>query len=102
MRALAAYPYNAFIWKAIEDACENGYSQFDFGRTSYAETGLFKFKMRWSTVEKKLYYSHFPADSAEKVINRTRVLLSTAKKCVRKFPLPLYKKISKRTFAFLG
>jgi lipid II:glycine glycyltransferase (peptidoglycan interpeptide bridge formation enzyme) len=99
---LSWYPYNAFIWESIKDACEGGCSSFDFGRTSYTDAGLFQFKKRWGTVEEKLYYSYFPGDVAERVIDRTGALLSILKKCVSRAPLPLYKELSERVFAFLG
>jgi hypothetical protein len=99
---LDGYPYNAFIWASIKDACEGGCSSFDFGRTSYSDAGLFQFKKRWGTVEEKLYYSYFPGEAAERVVNRKGALLSTVKKCVSRVPLPLYKKISERTFTNLG
>lgn len=101
-RRLDDYPYNAFIWKSIKDACEEGYSSFDFGRTSYVDVGLSKFKRRWGAVEEKLFYSYFPGDAAEKVMDRTGSLLSMVKKCVSRTPLPLYKELSERAFAFLG
>jgi len=41
---LSLHPYNAFIWKSIEDACINGCRIYDFGRTSYDNTGLIQFK----------------------------------------------------------
>jgi len=36
-------PYNAFIWKSIEDACINGYNYYDFGRTSYSRYRINRF-----------------------------------------------------------
>jgi len=96
------YPYNAFIWESIKNACEEGYSSFDFGRTSYADVGLSKFKKRWGADEKKLFYSYFPADAADKVLDRRSVLLSTVKECVSRVPLPIYKKFSDLVFRNFG
>ena len=59
-------PYNALLWKSIEDACLRGYRYFDFGRVSAENSGLIHFKSRWGTVEKKLPYSYYPKIQAHR------------------------------------
>ena len=66
---LQMHPYNAFLWKSIEDACHSGYRTFDFGRTSKENTGLMNFKSKWGTKELNLCYT---SDRPTKTgINRT-------------------------------
>jgi hypothetical protein len=101
-KRLREYPYNAFIWESIKDACAKGYSSFDFGRTSYTDTGLLKFKRRWGGSEKKLFYSYFPTNTINALLNRDSILLPIAKECINILPLPLYKEISNRIFPFFG
>lgn len=101
-RHLDGYPYNAFLWGSIKDACEAGFSSFDFGRTSYTDVGLFQFKKRWGVMEQKLYYSYFPGAAVNKALDRSSALLSVAKGCISRVPVPLYKNISERVFTLLG
>jgi len=37
------------VWQAIQQSCTDGYSVFDFGRTSTENQGLMDFKRRWGT-----------------------------------------------------
>jgi CelD/BcsL family acetyltransferase involved in cellulose biosynthesis len=50
-------PNNAVLWHAINWACENGYSIFDFGRTEPGNQGLREFKRGWGTEETPLVYT---------------------------------------------
>jgi CelD/BcsL family acetyltransferase involved in cellulose biosynthesis len=67
-------PNNAILWYAIDWACENGYSTFDFGRTDFANEGLREFKRSWGTEEEALTYA---------VIGPTRVSGSSAERATR-------------------
>lgn len=102
---LKLYPYNAFIWKAIEDACLKGYKYFDFGRSSYSNRGLINFKKRWGTIEHKLYYSYYPANTTPSLINAQNsksIHYKVAKGIIRYMPMVVYKKFSKFIFGGLG
>lgn len=95
-------PYNAFIWKSIEDACQNGYRYFDFGRTSYDNTGLISFKKRWGTAEKKLYYSYYPRVPESLIGSRDSLAYKLGTKVIRKMPMSIYKKFSDVMFRNFG
>ncbi|NQE53330.1 hypothetical protein C5S29_07030, partial [ANME-1 cluster archaeon GoMg3.2] len=99
---LKLHPYDAFIWKSIEDACVNGYKYFDFGRTSYDNVGLINFKKRWGTVEKKLYYSYYPKNPESLVENRENFKYKWGTKIIRRMPMPIYKKFSDVVFGSFG
>ena len=101
-RYLKLQPYNAFIWKSIEDACMNGYKYYDFGRTSYDNVGLINFKKRWGTVEKKLYYSYYPKNPESLTENRSNLKYKFGTKVIRKMPMPIYKKFSDVVFGSFG
>jgi predicted N-acyltransferase len=100
-KSLKLYPYNAFIWKAIEDACLGGYRYFDFGRVSYEDAGLINFKKKWGTVEKKLYYSIYPENRRFFMENRN-LMHHLGAKVIRRMPMPFYKKFSDTVFKHLG
>jgi lipid II:glycine glycyltransferase (peptidoglycan interpeptide bridge formation enzyme) len=99
---LKSHPYNAFIWKSIEDACLNGYKYYDFGRTSYDNVGLINFKKRWGTIEKKLYYSYYPKNPESLTGNRDNFKYRLGTKVIRRMPMPVYKKFSDVVFGHFG
>ncbi|MCZ7393342.1 MAG: GNAT family N-acetyltransferase [Candidatus Methanoperedens sp.] len=99
---LGLHPYNAFIWKSIEDACRNGYKYYDFGRTSYDNSGLIEFKKRWGTVEKKLYYSYYPKNSGFLTQNRDNLKYRIGTRVIRIMPMPIYKTFSDTIFGHFG
>jgi len=99
---LKLYPYNAFIWKGIEDACLNGYRYYDFGRASYDNVGLINFKKRWGTIEKKLYYSYYPENPESLTGNRGDLKYKLGTRMIRGIPMPIYKKFSDVVFGSFG
>lgn len=99
---LNLHPYNSFIWKSIEDACLKGYSFYDFGRTSYSNTGLIDFKKRWGTIETKLYYSNYPTKSNSLSNNRESTKYKLASKVIGEMPLLMYKQFSNTVFQHFG
>jgi len=99
---LKLHPYNAFIWKCIEDSCINGYKQFDFGRTSYDNKGLIDFKRRWGTIETKLYCNYYPKDPGSLTGNRENIKYKYGTKAIQKIPLTIYKKFSEPIFQHFG
>ena len=52
-------PVHAFMWKAIQRACTEGYAQLDFCRSESSNEGLKKFKTSWNAVEHELPYTIF-------------------------------------------
>lgn len=99
---LKFHPYNAFIWKSIEDACVDGYKYFDFGRTSYDNKGLAAFKLKWGTTEQKLYYSRYPINPKILTENRENFKYNYGKRVIQKMPMLAYKKFSNLTFKHFG
>lgn len=95
-------PYNALNWKTIEYACKDGYKYYDLGRVSYHNKGLMFFKSRWGTVEKKLYYSFYPANPGSLTENRERPLYRLSTSLIQKTPMCFYKKFSDVVFENFG
>jgi hypothetical protein len=54
--ALDLRPNNLLFWTGMCWGCENGYTTFDFGRSSLSNTGLRDFKTRWGAEEVALSY----------------------------------------------
>lgn len=98
---LKLHPYNAFLWKGIEDACLNGFRYFDFGRVSYDNVGLASFKRRWGTTKEKLYYSYYP-ENQESFMGNRGLIYQLGTKVIQRMPMPGYKKLSDLIFKNLG
>ena len=49
-------PSNLVMWKAIEWLAQNAYQKLDFGRTSFGNEGLRRFKRGWGASEKTVSY----------------------------------------------
>jgi hypothetical protein len=54
-------PNHLLTWFAIQQACEQGYQFFDFGRTSPDNEGLIRYKRMWGAEEKDLPYFYYPS-----------------------------------------
>jgi hypothetical protein len=54
-------PNHLLTWVAIQQACEEGYRFFDFGRTSPDNEGLIRYKRMWGVEEKDLPYFYYPS-----------------------------------------
>ena len=99
---LNLHPYNAFIWKSIEEACAKGYRIYDFGRTSYDNTGLIQFKRKWGVQEKRLMYSFFPEYSKSAIIERDSIMHQLGSSATQTMPRFAYKTFSTLVFPHLG
>jgi lipid II:glycine glycyltransferase (peptidoglycan interpeptide bridge formation enzyme) len=99
---LKLYPYNAFIWKSIQDANRLGYRFYDFGRASHDNMGLIDFKKRWGTKEMKLYYSYYLTISNSLVNHRNNLRYKIFTNIIRNMPTGTYKKFSNIAFPHFG
>lgn len=99
---LDLHPYNAFIWKSIKDACINGCRTYDFGRTSYDNTGLIQFKKNWGTLERMLYYSYYPSSGRSGLTERDSTVYRLGNSIFRGMPMSVYKAFSKSIFWHFG
>lgn len=101
---LKLHPNHAILWKAIEDACKEGFVYFDFGRASLNESGLRAFKLRWGTEEIALKYSFYPDCHTQLVKAGTQnsFMFRVGKIFIRNMPLKIYKKLSEKAVGYLG
>ena len=53
-------PNHLLTWKAIEQACLEGYRYFDFGRSAPDNTGLMRYKEMWGAEKHDLPYFYYP------------------------------------------
>jgi CelD/BcsL family acetyltransferase involved in cellulose biosynthesis len=55
----SACPNNLLYWEVIRQACEKGYRQFDFGRSSRG-SGTYRFKKQWGASDQPLHWQAVP------------------------------------------
>lgn len=48
----------ALYWEVLKYSIEQGYTQFDFGRTT-VDSGTYKFKKQWGATSKQLYWHYW-------------------------------------------
>lgn len=58
--AVTIRPNYPLIWEAIKWACDGGYRQFSFGKTSQENEGLVMFKRGWGALPVPLSYYYYP------------------------------------------
>lgn len=92
-------PNYALIWRCLEDAIRDGSSIFDFGRTSYENTGGRQFKKKWGTKEKKIYYSYYPQP---RYVHRNGNMAKISSAIIPRMPMVVYRKFSDATFGNFG
>lgn len=57
---LSLRPNDAIHWRAIHDACYEGFRRYDFGEVVDDNRGLAQFKSKWSAEPSRLYRYYYP------------------------------------------
>lgn len=57
-------PNMLLYWSVLKWACENGYREFDFGRSTEGE-GTYRFKRQWGAEPRPFYWNYWVADGGE-------------------------------------
>ena len=83
---LALRPNDAIQWRAIHDACKEGFRRYDFGEVVESNQGLAEFKGKWGAEPSWLYKYSYPESrkSAPRSPSYTRRLAHAA---FRRLPL---------------
>lgn len=63
--AMSLRPNDAIQWRAIHDACRDGYSYYDFGEVIAGNCGLASFKTKWGAQRRCLYQYTCPPPRPE-------------------------------------
>lgn len=59
-KTLALRPNDAIQWRAIHDACKEGFRRYDFGEVVESNEGLAQFKGKWGAEASWLYRYYYP------------------------------------------
>ena len=85
----ALCPNHALYWQALEAACLEGYTIFDFGRST-PESGPWRFKKQWGTREVPLHWEYIlPPGERMPELNVKNPKFQLAIAAWKKLPLPV-------------
>lgn len=100
--ALALRPNDAIQWRAVHDACKDGFRRYDFGEVTEANRGLATFKGKWGTEASWLYRYYYPAPRASSATHSgDSPLYSAAQRAWRYLPLPATALIGRWIYRYL-
>jgi hypothetical protein len=57
---LSLRPNDLIQWRAIHDACRDGYEQYDFGEVGDINHGLAEFKTKWGATPRRYHRFYYP------------------------------------------
>ena len=84
-------PNMLLYWAMLEYACDNGYTTFDFGRSTLDE-GTYKFKKQWGATERPLCWYTLSTQSENVRVGSTdKSRFELAMRVWKKLPVPLTK-----------
>ncbi|HEX9068292.1 MAG TPA: GNAT family N-acetyltransferase [Ktedonobacterales bacterium] len=95
-------PNNLLMWEAIDWACQQGYSVFDFGRTARDNTGLMEFKRGWGSEMRVLSYYFNPVAKGLASTSETSWKYQLLTMTWRKLPLAVTGPIGTALYRHLG
>jgi len=88
------------FWKAIEDACSDGLTTFDLGRSELDNPGLLAFKDRWGAARSSLEYVRFslsPSPAVARTWHR-----DLARFCFARIPNPFLAAAGRLLYRHIG
>lgn len=88
---LALRPNDAVHWRAINDACREGFRRYDFGEVSNENEGLAQFKEKWGARALHLYRYHYPQEREldRGALKPESAIRRVAERAWRRLPLKL-------------
>jgi FemAB-related protein (PEP-CTERM system-associated) len=89
-------PNMLLYWSCLEFACENGYSVFDFGRSTFGES-TYKFKQQWGATPFQLNWHYWMRDGDQlPEISPANSRYQLAIKIWKRLPLPVTRIVGPR------
>jgi len=94
-------PNMMLYWNILKFACDKGYKQFDFGRSTPLE-GTYRFKQQWGAKPVQCFWQYWlPHDSDMPQINPQNPKYQLAIKAWQRLPLPLSKWLGPKIVKFI-
>jgi hypothetical protein len=86
---LSLRPNDLIQWRAIHDACHDGYEQYDFGEVADANRGLAEFKTKWGAAPRRYHRFYYPGQNrvATRMLKEDSFVHRTGRNIWRQLPL---------------
>ncbi len=88
-------PFHALLWKALIDSAEEGYAEFDLGRTR-SGTGVYRFKRTWGGLEYQLDHYCFFRGKAPRLADPDDLKYKAASAVWKRIPQTFLKRVNSR------
>jgi hypothetical protein len=102
IREVLVHPNHLLYFRAIEKACNEGFSFVDFGRTSTGNESLLRFKRRWGTEENDISYLYYPAVPKSSSVNDGKLTRKLFSFINRTLPFPIAREAGKVIYRYIG
>lgn len=100
---LSMQPNYAILWRAIFDACREGFRYFDLGEVTEENAGLAEFKRKWAGKPKTLqrYYYPAPRESVSRKTESNGLVSPMVEAVWRRLPLKITALLGNLLYRFL-
>jgi CelD/BcsL family acetyltransferase involved in cellulose biosynthesis len=101
---LSKLPNYAILWKAISDACREGFRYFDLGEVTGENAGLAEFKGKWTGKPKPLHRYYYPArheEVSDKTDSKGAAAYPLVEAVWRRLPLRITALVGNLVYGFL-
>ncbi len=96
-------PNHLLFWEAIKEACDEGFTIFDFGRTAPGNTSLMLFKNRWGTEISEMPHYYYPPEISSRVTQREKSpAYRLINRICRNAPDPILMRLGEFIYGHLG
>ncbi len=101
--ALALRPNDVIQWRAIHDACRDGFRWYDLGEVEENQQGLVEFKVKWGAKPKLVhhYYYAAPRELQLSTLESGGHIHQLAKAAWRRLPLKATALLGDRVYSYL-
>jgi serine/alanine adding enzyme len=96
----ALCPNMLLYWETIRTACADGFTRFDFGRST-RQSGTYRFKRQWGAQEEPLLWYRIPIASAAAPVSRDGGSGAFLTKVWRRLPVTVTRRVGPRIRRYL-
>jgi CelD/BcsL family acetyltransferase involved in cellulose biosynthesis len=100
---LSLRPNDLIQWRAIHDACRDGYQYYDFGEVADTNHGLAEFKTKWGAVPRRYHRFYYPGQNrvATGMLKEDSFIHRSGRNIWRKLPLRITERCGKWIYSHL-
>jgi CelD/BcsL family acetyltransferase involved in cellulose biosynthesis len=99
---LESRPNHLLLWEAVKSACEEGRTEFDFGKSPPDNPGLVEFKRRWGAEARACPYYYFPEIRGLMAVEQNSLKHRAIRFLYRQSPLAVAQLLGRGIYRHLG